>query len=75
MSLALRPPQELSSDALSLGGFEHMGAASYHLAIQPQLEHDPSHTPARRGGAPATGLPPDLTAYAPQQGQSALARI
>ena len=52
-----------------------MGAASYHLAIQPQLEHDPSHTPARRGGAPATGLPPDLTAYAPQQGQSALARI
>jgi len=31
--------------------------------MQPQLEHDASPTPARRGGAPATGLPPDLTAY------------
>ena len=31
--------------------------------MQPQLEHDASPTPARRGGAPANGLPPDLTAY------------
>ena len=31
--------------------------------MQPQLEPDASPTPARRGGAPATGLPPDLTAY------------
>ena len=56
-----RHNEEVSSDALSLVGFEHYGAGAYRLAIQPQEDDDIPQ--ARRGGAPPTGLPPDLTAY------------
>ena len=44
-------------------GFEHLHSGAYRLAIQQEAEADGSAAGRLGGAPPATGVPPDLTAY------------